>query len=873
MEVNARLKPPLDTLRFHVLAIFRPGTEVEQINRFIFARSDVPPEDQRDQKTCELKDVDLAELVTAIRSAGGLCILAHLNSAPTGMRYLFHQTAKDVLGLLDPTGKIPSAQLQAVSESFKTLLAGLDIHGVEVSKPDDRRHYAWIQTREGHRRNIPVLLGLDAHSIEDLAKTDRYCHVKMTAVSFDGLRAALKMPHTRIRFKNDLPTPPSPALLGISLSSSKGVGFFENALIAFSENLNCIIGPRGSGKSTLIDALRYVFGYNRTLHELQDDAGLIKAVKGRQEKNLRDTITRVFYRRMDGTVHVLEATYDQKSEYVTKVYTLDGHPVGVDDVEKCGDYPLRLFGWSEIETLGRDPTHQRELVDRLIPGLVKLVGERKAIQNALQKNGDELLQITDSLNRLFNKDNQMITHFTEYTNDFARLNTPEMQTQFASLDLARRKQRAIDGAILAFDEHVNGLRLLEPAQLTGSIERSVQTNGDDVAQWWRQDAKATIEYEVQMGQAGGTHAQTLIVLTTLRERLAALQQTLVGEVGKIEQGIRQSLAEDTQAQVEANQRAQAELRLAGATKARQDYLAEYEKFEGKCKGRHELLASLSRKQLEISGARSTQRESLVSKLNDFRTDKFSIGVDFKSGGDRTAMLEYLSSKGFLSNLGVQHKARKWPELLSQTLNPCELAEKVSRRVPSGLAVTTEVAGQSRSISAEESADLIAKRHPLSDHDGAAVPMVDKSRSEMLLALESIPWDDLVQITLNGQPVESLSPGQRSSAMLPLIVLSEKTPLVIDQPEDNLDNRLIGEVVADILASLKERRQVIAATHNPNIVVSGDAEQVIVLDAVGDRHGTLLDYGSIDLPSIIGHVITMLEGGREAFCVRRERYDL
>ena len=75
-------------------------------------------------------------------------------------------------------------------------------------------------------------------------------------------------------------------------------------------------------------------------------------------------------------------------------------------------------------------------------------------------------------------------------------------------------------------------------------------------------------------------------------------------------------------------------------------------------------------------------------------------------------------------------------------------------------------------------------------------------------------------------------------MLPLIVLSETTPLVIDQPEDNLDNRLVGEVIAGILASLKERRQVIAATHNPNIVVSGDAEQVIQAAAVDSDHDDL-----------------------------------
>jgi energy-coupling factor transporter ATP-binding protein EcfA2 len=415
------------------------------------------------------------ELIKDVHQENGLCVLAHLDST-NSLRYTWHQLAKDILGLVDPLGKIPAASLSEVSEKFKTLLAGLDIDGVEVSKPDHRKHYSWIQDRDGRRRNIPVLLTLDAHSIEELARTDRHCYVKMTDVSFDGLRAALKMPHTRIRFSNDLQMPPSPALLGLSLTSSKGDGFFQDAILSFSENLNCIIGPRGSGKSTLIDALRYVFGYNKTLGELEGDPGLIKAIKGRQEQNLRDTIIRVFYQREDREVHVLEATYDKKSDYVTKVYTLEGHPVGVDDVEKSGDYPLRLFGWSEIETIGRSATHQRELVDRLIPGLPELVGQRQELRDALRTNAEELLKIGLILKNLFEKNNQIIAHFTEYTEDFARLNTPEMQNQFASLDLVRRKQRAIELVIEAFDGHLTGLRDLDPSRLTAQIEQGTARN-------------------------------------------------------------------------------------------------------------------------------------------------------------------------------------------------------------------------------------------------------------------------------------------------------------------------------------------------------------------------------------------------------------
>ena len=108
-------------------------------------------------------------------------------------------------------------------------------------------------------------------------------------------------------------------------------------------------------------------------------------------------------------------------------------------------------------------------------------------------------------------------------------------------------------------------------------------------------------------------------------------------------------------------------------------------------------------------------------------------------------------------------------------------------------------------------------------------------------------------------------------MLPLIALSETVPLIIDQPEDNLDNRMVGRTLTKILADLKENRQIIVATHNPNIVVGGDAEQVIVLDAPKARCAAVTRSGCIDDSEIIDSVLSIMEGGKEAFQARERRY--
>src|SRR5438132_11967280 len=108
-------------------------------------------------------------------------------------------------------------------------------------------------------------------------------------------------------------------------------------------------------------------------------------------------------------------------------------------------------------------------------------------------------------------------------------------------------------------------------------------------------------------------------------------------------------------------------------------------------------------------------------------------------------------------------------------------------------------------------------------------------------------------------------------MLPLIALSETVPLIIDQPEDNLDNRMVGTTLTKILADLKERRQIIVATHNPNIVVGGDAAEVIVLNSPEAHRATVAPSVSIDDPKIIYVVIAILEGGKDAFLARERRY--
>jgi ABC-type cobalamin/Fe3+-siderophores transport system ATPase subunit len=127
-----------------------------------------------------------------------------------------------------------------------------------------------------------------------------------------------------------------------------------------------------------------------------------------------------------------------------------------------------------------------------------------------------------------------------------------------------------------------------------------------------------------------------------------------------------------------------------------------------------------------------------------------------------------------------------------------------------------------------------------------------------------------------QSLDDLSTGQKATAVLLLLLLESEGPLVVDQPEDDLDNRFITEGIVPRMREEKRRRQFVFATHNANIPVLGDAELIIGLSAAGEAgqgHAELKpEYmGSIDNLQVSEMVKEVLEGGRAAFETRRIKY--
>jgi len=863
MEVNFSPEAALGNLRIHLLVILPVGSTVEDFARLFEGQSSIPGDEQRTGNE-EVSNIPLFKFVERVHNNGGLCLAAHVDN-DTGVRCRFRQTARETLKLFSDATPNEQEQENDVGGQLKEYLFNSKLDGIEIHKSSHSPHYNWISNIDGEKKWIPTVLTFDAHCVEQFGRTERITHLKMTTLGLSGLKDALRFPDTRIRFPESLPELPSPTLRGIRIIGDSD-SFFESLTVAFAENLNCIIGVRGSGKSTLVEALRYIFGYNRTLEDIGQLAGPIRDL---QKNNLKGCLIQLVYRASTGKERVLSATYDEKSDYTTKVYTPDGDYCEVADVEASNEYPLRLFGWSEIETLGRNHQRQRELLDRLIPELNPVLEKKRNTINGLKLNRKLVEKAISEVTVAFSSNDNEIRRYTEFKKDFDKLNTEDVKALFSELDHEKEKRTLLlqvyENTMALFNDLSSGDR----KWLQENVEEILETATSKLRDWWVTDESVKlkiVDIESNLKQQLQGAAEKA---REFAELVKAHGQLIKERVDELNATLQKQFEGDTSLQKVADLRANSEDRLKRVEKLRKDYLEKWDTFLGTLKERSTLTKELSSIQNEIAGIRARHNERLENTLNEFLPDWMKVSISLKPGGDSEKFSNWLY-KVFGARSTQVKKIRQFIE---DNISPVDYAEMILSQNFDRLVEISETSAGDSVISSADLEKNIEQTKVFEKDEAADVDVFveNGNRLSMLLELQETEWDDKEAILLNGVPVNDRSPGQRSSAMLPLIALAEKTPLIIDQPEDNLDKRLVGTVLSGVLAELKEHRQIIVCTHDPNILVGGDAEQIVVLDAKSDKKGNVQQHGSIDNNDIIQTVVDLLEGGDEAFARREKRY--
>ena len=135
-------------------------------------------------------------------------------------------------------------------------------------------------------------------------------------------------------------------------------------------------------------------------------------------------------------------------------------------------------------------------------------------------------------------------------------------------------------------------------------------------------------------------------------------------------------------------------------------------------------------------------------------------------------------------------------------------------------------------------------------------------------------DPRYELRMGAKELSELSPGERGTLLLVFYLLVDKDdiPLLIDQPEENLDNQTVFELLVPCMKEAKQRRQLFMVTHNPNLAVVCDAEQIIWADLQKNNNHTMQYLsGAIENPKINQAIVDILEGTMPAFHNRRDKY--
>jgi len=609
-------------------------------------------------------------------------------------------------------------------------------------------------------------------------------------------------------------------------------GFLPGLSVNIPRGLTCIIGPRGSGKSTLAEALR--FAVSGTSAAPKHCVDLIQA-------NLAG-----------GALVTITALAEGSNRYTIKrslkqqpvLLTSDGRAINNVDLDRGTFLPLDAYSSVEIEAIADEVLGQtrRKLLDELRSEQMRSIHLSQAESaRALDANADRI--------RAAQRTIQNLTEQTEELGDVrARLSALGPSEGEPPADFVRlsRQQQLNQREITRLD----------------NADRDLRTLGQTLDQL-RRDAQ--LAFKANLAEEQSANADTLRRYDDL---LAASLGRVEEHVSAISSHIREAqgiVAQARQSITQAHASQSSELaRLTALNQAASENArvrATLEQQVAKLQGLEEQRLELSTELKTLLEQRKSLKGTYILMRDQISTLREEVASELQlEAGERVRIrimrnADHLAYHQMLVDALRGARVRSHDEIITKLmqLRPEQLAQLIQAN---DLASFEELTA----FGSERSRKIL----------DAFRESVDP------LALEVIAIEDRIGIELNvssaGQPkfrdASDLSRGQKCTALLPILLARRDSPLIIDQPEDNLDNHFIFETVVNAVQRLKRRRQMIFITHNANIPVLAEADLMLVMNSDG-RIGFVEKSGTVD--ECREQIIDLLEGGREAFELRSKRY--
>ena len=762
--------------------------------------------------------------------------------------------AEDGIAIPAHVGRVGSGfAVKAAVKAQDAIVVARGVVAVEVDTPDE---FAWFSpddsgpgSSERKRQllarekalNLPAGSQLarvrfsDAHHLDAIGRNrdgkERLTRIKMGVPSFEGFRTALLDSDARIRLEDELPKW-YPRIDGARFVG----GFLDQQEIRFSSNLTCLIGGRGTGKSTALESVRAAC-LNSEPNEtdtpnLPQTLELIYADEfGEQHMLLRDAGGRTVEITSEGQVETSIPIDGYAQNRIAEITT------------SYGDDPLPLLRFLDAFASLDD------IEERLTVLRGELEGNAKALapqRDAPQRLGEGQRLLADTNTKLGAVERSKFRAAYEWKQKLEQ----ERSLRNVVKDRLGELQRAVDdltpGISLSALATAAGIPTLKNlpsrealvgANDEGGLAAALAALSEAVADWKRDGERLVSEHLNRVAS----------LVTEWERRDAAVEQHFQEVVTELrEQGIAPDLAAINRL---LTQQAAAQGAIASATADQ----AQATKLQATRDG---LLAEVRKLQNRRFYLRQQAMQRVTERLNR-SLDEFSVKFAFEQGDLRAEYEVWLRAA-----IGNRFFRTDRFTGFCATVHPHDLAT---------WARSGSVAKLLRFADAE-GANYFASRHDAESFIAA----VGAANLDELELVDTSDRPTIVVTTGVGDtpttvPFENLSLGQKASVLLGALLFAEdRTPLIIDQPEDHLDSRFIfGTVVAN-LRHVKERRQVILATHNANIAILGDAEMIVPLQGWKGQ-GVIRQPGSVDAPQTRSRACDILEGGTSAYMRRGEMY--
>ncbi len=641
--------------------------------------------------------------------------------------------------------------------------------------------------------------GSDPKAIEEIGK-GKPSFLKLGELSFEATKFALFDHMHRVRA--GLPEPRQAVLL-------RQVRFDGGALggisVPISPSLNCLIGPRGNGKSAVIECLRHALGF-REVSDERYKSGLVERMLSPAGKVVVDAVDE-----FGREVRVERERTGQPAVYLDGTY----RDISPGSILK----DILYFGQKDLST--RSESFDESFLDKLLADRLdpKPQEEAALIEGVRQaaRQLKETLEATEKIAALQKEKNELDAQLQVFADK-------GVDKKLADMTLFDGDRLAVVSWQLALKELGTNLKEAadwDDADAAFPVLRSKRTEPI---------ASDLVAAKAKTDQAKVT-AQT--ALQTLREAFTSVGEALQ-KLEPIQEGMKLEVAELQKTLNEP----QLDLELFRKKKARLDQLVKLlaagtqrAKTE---QAARDLLGAAVNKLHDFWRERFTEREAEVRRLEGELPQEIRLQTAFK--GKRRAFGEFLRSK--FRGSGLQGASYETME--NAFVDGRELYQS---RTDLETHLSENAAVKVRSTLLEHLSDFLSFRTP-----------------------------DETAILFHQKPLGGYSLGQRATVILHILMHLQRHPVIlIDQPEDDLDNETLYSHFIRQLLERKELTQFVFATHNPNIPVLGDAEQAIVCRKEGETFS--FDHGSIDDKEIQQRIVTVMEGGEDAFRRRKEIYQL